>query len=164
MPATFATHAARCHTPQQFRTLLDKLRALIPYRYMMCFWGHLDQRAIYYMVNHNFPAPFLRMVFSHFTIPTGPAFTEWRETRSTVVIGDAWNRVDKEIPKDVQEQATYWGVEHGCLGGARNTELFMNFYYTNSTASMPPGITSTSLIPWHPASQRRCIASSQGPC
>ena len=39
---SFVTYASRCHTPKQFRALLDQLQTVLPFRGLLCGWGYIS--------------------------------------------------------------------------------------------------------------------------
>src|SRR5579884_4269490 len=48
----FAAVAKQCRTTKQFRELVNRLRASVPYRYFACMWGYLPHRTIGFIYNH----------------------------------------------------------------------------------------------------------------
>ena len=51
------TEARRCHTPKQFRELLEHLRAFIPFQKFIGLWGYPSRTTIRFIFNQGFPGP-----------------------------------------------------------------------------------------------------------
>jgi hypothetical protein len=50
--------AHRCHTPKQFRELLDSVQAFIPYQKLSAVWGYDAHPTLRYVFNYGFPMGF----------------------------------------------------------------------------------------------------------
>lgn len=50
--------ADRCHTPKQFRELLDSVQAFIPYQKLSAVWGYHAHPTLRYVFNYGFPMEF----------------------------------------------------------------------------------------------------------
>ena len=50
--------ADRCHTPKQFRELLDSVQAFIPYQKLSAVWGYDAHPTLRYVFNYGFPMGF----------------------------------------------------------------------------------------------------------
>ena len=66
--------ARQCHTPKQFRELLERLREFIPYEKLACSWGHHTRTTIRFVFNHSFPPEFLRWYLSTGALWKSPMF------------------------------------------------------------------------------------------
>lgn len=60
----FQESAERCHTPEQFRALVNDLRAILPYQRFICAWGYLPDYALGFIYTH---APLLPTSFTGFS-------------------------------------------------------------------------------------------------
>lgn len=84
--------AAGCRTPRQFRELLDRLQTSLPYRHLVCGWGHPGDHAIGFIFNHSYPRDFMRWFLSRGMLRKGPMFREWIRERRPQVMADVYKR------------------------------------------------------------------------
>src|SRR5215510_3276761 len=74
---SFVTYASRCHTPKQFRALLDQLQTVLPFRGLLCGWGYISTSTLAFVFNDRFPDKFARWYLTRGVLWKDPAFQEW---------------------------------------------------------------------------------------
>lgn len=52
--------AARCGTAAQFRQLINRLKAVLPFQHFICIWGYHPRHSIRFIFNDGFPDELVR--------------------------------------------------------------------------------------------------------
>src|SRR5262245_32763539 len=73
--------ASRCHTPKQFRELLQRLRAFIPYQKFAGTCGYPSRTTLRFILNEGFPPDLVRWHLTAGALWTSPVFQEWLQTK-----------------------------------------------------------------------------------
>ena len=85
--------ASRCRTPKQFRELLARLQAVIPYQKLAVSWGYHTSTTMRFVSNHSFPTEFLRWYLATGALWKSVMFQEWLRTRRTLMWCDVAKRL-----------------------------------------------------------------------
>src|SRR5262245_39020335 len=124
--------ARRCHTPKQFRELLESLQTFIPYQKFAGSWGYPSRTSIRFIFNQGFPDDWIRWYAATRSQWTNPIFQEWLRTNRVYLWCDAAKRLKvwDENPELVRrvEQA---GLQYSLLGGLASPD-----YYVSLAAAM----------------------------
>ena len=110
--------ALRCHTPKQFRELLERLRAFIPYKKFAGSWGYPSRMTIRFVFNHGVPLDVVRWYLETGSQWVNPIYQEWLRTNRAYLWCDAAKRlkVEEQFP-ELLERATKAGLQYGLVGG-----------------------------------------------
>jgi len=117
---SFATSASRCHTPQQFRALLDQLEKVLPFRGLLCGWGNISTSTLAFVFNDRFPEKFTRWYLTRGILWKDPAFQEWLRT------GQPRLWIDYATP-EILEQAVMSHVQYSICGGWTREDTWVGF-------------------------------------
>jgi hypothetical protein len=85
--------AYRCRTPKQFRELLARLQAVIPYQKLAVSWGYHTSTTMRFVSNHSSPTEFLRWYLATGALWKSVMFQEWLRTRRTLMWCDVAKRL-----------------------------------------------------------------------
>ena len=118
--AAFVASASKCHTPKQFRNLLDKLQTVLPYRGLLCGWGNLSTSTVAFFINHGYPSKFLRWYLTRGMPWKDPAFLEWLRTGQPLVWIDYTSA-------ELLEQAMMFHVQYAIIGGLARGDRWAGF-------------------------------------
>ena len=124
------TSALRCRTPKQFRTLLNSLQTVLPYRNLACGWGYPASAAIGFFYNHSYPREFMRWYLTKGMLRDGPVFHEWLRTNKAQVTVDVMRRMATQFDPDLLERVERLNLQY-TLGGGLLTEDHWVFFAVN---------------------------------
>jgi hypothetical protein len=116
----FAISASRCHTPKQFRALLDQLQKVLPYGGLLCGWGCISTSTLAFVFNDRFPEKFVRWYLTRGVLWKDPAFQEWLRT------GQPRLWIDYASP-EILEQAVMSHVQYSICGGWAREDTWVGF-------------------------------------
>ena len=122
--AELKARAHRCHTPKQFRDLLEHLRHFIPYQHFAATWGS-PYKSIRFIFNHDFPSDLIRWGLSTGALWTSPAFQEWLETKRTYLWSDAAKRLHDQFDPELLARIEKAHVQHSLCGGFSSADHFV---------------------------------------
>ena len=117
---SFAASASRCHTPKQFRALLDQLQRVLPYEGLLCGWGNISTSTLAFVFNDQFPEKFARWYLTRGMLWKDPAFREWLRT------GQPRLWIDYASP-EILEQAMMSHVQYSICGGWSREDTWVGF-------------------------------------
>lgn len=132
--------AARCRTPNQFRTLLKRLRHFIPYENFYAAWGYPARSQLCYVFNVGFSLDLIHWRLTTGVLWKSPVFHYWRKTNQTFLWCDvaAGMNIDPEYLRRMQES----GAHLSLCGGTVTDEHFVLF-----AASMPSAEVARKYLP-----------------
>ena len=122
--------ASRCHTPKQFRELLDNLRTLLPFQHLLCVWGYPSRETIGFIFNHSFPVEFLRWYLTEGMLWRGPVFRAWLKTNKTQIGPDVRGPLKDQFDPELLERARRANMKGLLFGGVQNQDFWMFFAMT----------------------------------
>ena len=117
---SFATSASRCHTPKQFRALLEQVQKVVPFRGLLCGWGNISTSTLAFVFNDRFPDKFARWYLTRGMLWKDPAFQEWLRT------GQPRLWIDYASP-EILEQAMMSHVQYSICGGWTREDIWVGF-------------------------------------
>ena len=120
LAAAFVASASTCHTPKQFRKLLDTLQTVLPYRGLLCGWGNLSTSTVAFFINHGYPTQFLRWYLTRGMPWKDPAFLEWLRTGQPLVWVDYTSA-------ELLEHAMMFHVQYAIIGGLVRGDTWAGF-------------------------------------
>ena len=120
LAAAFVASASTCHTPKQFRKLLDTLQTVLPYRGLLCGWGNLSTSTVAFFINHGYPTQFLRWYLTRGMPWKDPAFLEWLRTGQPLVWVDYTSA-------ELLEHAMMFHVQYAIIGGLARGDTWAGF-------------------------------------
>ena len=120
LAAAFVASASTCHTPKQFRKLLDTLQTVLPYRGLLCGWGNLSTSTVAFFINHGYPNQFLRWYLTRGMPWKDPAFLEWLRTGQPLVWVDYTSA-------ELLEHAMMFHVQYAIIGGLARGDSWAGF-------------------------------------
>ena len=126
------TEARRCHTPKQFRELLEHLRAFIPFQKFIGLWGYPSRTTIRFIFNQGFSRDLIRWRLTTGAFWTSPLFQEWLRRRRTVLWCDAVNHLKAQFEPELLRRMNEAGAEYALCGGFASPAYFVLF-----AAAMP---------------------------
>ena len=118
--APFVTSASRCHTPKQFRALLDQLQTVLPYRGVLCGWGHISTSTLAFVFNDRYPTKFSRWYLTRGMLWKDPAFLDWLRTGQPRIWIDY-------ASAEILEQAVMSHVQYSICGGLAREDTWVGF-------------------------------------
>lgn len=118
--AAFVVFASKCHTPKQFRKLLDKLQTVLPCRGVLCGWGNISTSTLAFVFTHAYPDEFVRWYLTRGMLWKDPAFLEWLRT------GQPRMWLDYASP-EILEQAMTYHVQYSICGGLAKGDTWVGF-------------------------------------
>lgn len=130
----FEAAASGCHTPKQFRELLDHLQTILPFKHLICLWGYPSPKAIRLVFNHSFPIPFLRWYLTEGMLWKGPIFLEWLGTNKAQVEYDVRQRLPKAFDPELWKRAERFNLKGLLLAGVQTRDLWICFALTLGSA------------------------------
>ena len=92
--------ANSCHTPTQFKTLLDQLKRHIPYERFICGWGNPATFAISFFYAKNYPEEFLNWYLTTGMLEKDPVFNRWLRTGQPQIFAEVVNDLGDRFPLD----------------------------------------------------------------
>jgi DNA-binding CsgD family transcriptional regulator len=116
--------ARRCHTPKQFRELLERLRVFVPYEKFACSWGD-PSHTIRFVYNHSFPPEFLRWYLSTGALWKSPMFHEWLRTQKVLLWSDVAKRLKSQFAPEMVRHVKEAGLQYSLVGGSADHEHFV---------------------------------------
>ena len=135
------TEARRCHTPKQFRELLQHLQAFIPYSKFAGSWGYPSRMTVRFVFNHGFPSEFLRWYFSTGALWKSPLFQEWLRTKRTVLWCDAVKHLKAQFDPEQLRRMKQAGTQYALCGGFGSPD-----YYVLFVAAMPSAASGRAHV------------------
>jgi DNA-binding CsgD family transcriptional regulator len=125
--------ARRCHTPQQFRLLLEDLRGILPYQKLAGVWGH-PIHSIHHVFNYGIPVAYLRWFLSTGALWTSPVFREWRRNKRAVMVFAVVKRFKTDFNPELVKQYKQAGLYYAMCGGRASANHFVYFVVAMSSA------------------------------
>lgn len=120
--------ALKCRTPKQFRELLNKLQALIPYRNLFCGWGYTSEETdIGFMFNHGYPVEFVRWSLTKGMLRKGPVFQEWLRIKKTHAWADAAKHLQGQFDPEFLDRMRRFNLQYSLGGGLVNQDGWIYF-------------------------------------
>ena len=119
--------ASLCHTPRQFRALLDSLQTFFPFKNLICIWGYPSRKTIRYIFNHSFPIEFVRWYLTKGMLWQGPMFQEWLRTNKSQIGYEVRRRLKGQFDPEILERAKRSNLEGGLLGGIHTRDVWIFF-------------------------------------
>lgn len=119
--------ARRCHTPKQFRALLERLHGFIPYKKFACSWGHPSRTTIRFVFNHSFPPEFLRWYLSTGALWKSVMFQEWLRTKKALMWCDVAKRLKHQFDPEMVRRVHQAGLQYSLVGGFANRDRYVWF-------------------------------------
>jgi DNA-binding CsgD family transcriptional regulator len=119
--------ASRCQTPKQFRELLERLRAFIPYEKFTGTWGYPSRMTIRYIFNHGFPTDLIRWRLTTGALWTSPAFHEWLRLKRAFLWCDTAKRLKAQFDPELLTRMTQAGLQYSLCGGFASPNRFVMF-------------------------------------
>jgi DNA-binding CsgD family transcriptional regulator len=119
--------ASRCHTPKQFRELVDQLQTWIPYRGLVCGWGYPANTTIGFIFHLGPNREFLRWYLSKGMLSKGPVFQEWLRTKKTHIWLDAARRLKDQFDPELLERIIKFNLQYSMGGGLVSQDLWIYF-------------------------------------
>ena len=119
--------ARRCHTPKQFRELLDWLQTVLPFQRLLCIWGYPFRESIRFIFNHGVPIKFLRWYLTKGLLWRGPIFREWLRTNRPQISVDVMRRLAKQFDPELLEQTRRFNLKAVLAGGVQTQDLWIFF-------------------------------------
>ena len=142
--------ASRCQTPKQFRELLERLRAVIPYEKFTGTWGYPSRTTIRYIFNEGFPTDLIRWRLTTGALWTSPAFQEWLRLKRAFLWCDAAKRLKAQFDPELLTRMTQAGLQYSLCGGFASPDRFVMF-----AAAMPSARSGRAhlklfefIVPW----------------
>ena len=126
------TEARRCHTPKQFRELLEHLRVFIPFQKFIGVWGYPSRTTIRFIFNQGFPRDWMRWRLTTGALWTSPLFQEWLQTKRTNLWCDAVKHVKAQLDPELVRRMKQAGAQYALFGGLASPAYFVLF-----AAAMP---------------------------
>src|SRR5262245_12892726 len=126
------TEGCRCHTPKQFRELLEHLRAFIPYQKFVGTWGYPSRTTLRFILNQSFPPDLVRWHLTTGALWTSPAFQEWLQAKRAFLWCDAAKRLKALFDPELLTRIEQAGVQYSLCGGFASPSYFVLF-----AAAMP---------------------------
>ncbi len=118
---------SRCHTPKQFRELLNELQTWIPYCGLGCGWGYPANTTIAFIFHLGPHIEFLRWYLTKGMLRKGPVFQEWLRTKKTHIWLDAAKRLKDQFDPELLERITKLNLQYSLGGGLVSQDLWVNF-------------------------------------
>ena len=109
--------AARCHTPRQFRRLLEDLRSVIPYRGLACKWGNARTHVLGNMVDVDYPRHYLGWYLANGMCRKDPVFQECIRTQQPQVLSMVMRRLYQKFDAEHIKKLEQYHLEHSIHGG-----------------------------------------------
>ena len=119
--------ARACHTPKQFRELLDRLQTVLPFQRLLCIWGYPFRESIRFIFNHGVPIKFLRWYLTKGLLWRGPIFREWLRTNRPQISVDVMRRLAKQFDPELLEQTRRFNLKAVLAGGVQTQDLWIFF-------------------------------------
>lgn len=114
--------AARSRTPRQFRRLLEELRAVIPYRCLVCLWGNATTNVIGNMVDVDYPRHYLGWYLANGMCRRDPVYQEWIRTQQPQIRSDVMTRLRHRFDSEHLKKIEQYDLEHEIEGGIFDRE------------------------------------------
>jgi len=121
------TEARRCHTPKQFRELLEHLRAFIPFQKFIGLWGYPSRTTIRFIFNQGFPRDWMRWRLTTGGLWTSPLFHEWLRTKRTNLWCDAVKHLKAQLDPELVRRMKQAGAQYALFGGVASPAYFVLF-------------------------------------
>ena len=121
------TEARRCHTPKQFRELLEQLRAFIPFQKFIGLWGYPSRTTIRFVFNQGFPHDWIRWRLTTGAVWTSPLFHEWLRTKRTNLWCDAVKHLKARLDPELLRRMKQAGGQYALFGGVASPAYFVLF-------------------------------------
>lgn len=154
----FKESAERCRTPRQFRALVNRLRAILPYQHFICAWGYLPDFALGFIYTHHPPTTdFLQWFLTKGMVRKGPLLQEWFRTKRVQIFADVARRHADTFVQGHREKIVEAGLQHSLAGGQIGKGLFV--FCTVSLASEEA--CRAGLKPFHLVLPCLCKALTQ---
>lgn len=119
--------ASQCHTPKQFRELLDQLQPVIPYKKLAVSWGYHTNASMRFVYNHSFPADFLRWYLATGALWKSVIFQEWLRTRRTLMWCDVAKRLKAKFDPEMLKRVKQAGLQYSLCGGFTSRDYYVWF-------------------------------------
>ena len=132
----FKDYANRCHTPKQFRGLLNRLENVLPYRRLTCAWGYMPHCEIGFVFTPNGPTDFLRWFLTKGMMPKSPLFQEWLRTKQVQVWTDVARRYPDKFEPGHLERVIKAHLQHSLGGGWLDKKLWVFFAISMASEEM----------------------------
>lgn len=114
--------AVRCRTPRQYRRLLEELRAVLPYRCLVCLWGNATTHVIGNMVDVDYPRHYLGWYLANGMCRKDPAYQEWLRTQQPQIRSDVMTRLRHQFDPQHIKRIEQYNLEHEFEGGILDQE------------------------------------------
>ena len=154
--------ASRCHTPKQFRELLQRLRAFIPYQKFSGSWGYPSRTTIRFIFNQGFPTDLIRWRLTTGALWTSPAFQEWLRAKRAFLWCDDAKRLKAQFDPELLTRMEQAGVQYTLCGGFASRDRFVLF-----AAAMPSARSGSAhlkpfelIVPWLVEASQRAYPRS----
>ena len=154
--------ARRCHTPKQFRELLERLRAFIPYEKFAGTWGYPSRMTIRYIFNEGFPTDLIRWHLTTGALWTSPAFQEWLRLKRAFLWCDTAKRLKAQFDPELLTRMTQAGLQYSLCGGFASPDRFVMF-----AVAMPSARSGSAhlkqfelIVPWLVQASQRAYPRS----
>ena len=121
----FKSYAERCRTPKQFRDLVKRLQALLPYQSFICAWGYLESHKLAFIYHDKFPNDYLRWFLTKGMVTKSPVIQEWFRTKQLQVWMDVAHRCADRFAPEHRERVIKSGLNHSISGGWIGRELYV---------------------------------------
>jgi DNA-binding NarL/FixJ family response regulator len=135
------TEARRCHTPKQFRELLEHLRAFIPFQKFIGLWGYPSRTTIRFIFNQGFPRDWMRWRLTTGALWTSPLFHEWLRTKRTNLWCDAVKHLKAPLDPELVRRMKQAGAQYALFGGVASPVYFVLF-----GAAMPSAASGRAYL------------------
>lgn len=113
----FKELANRCHTPAQFKTLLDQLEKHIPYEGFACGWGNPALYAVSFFYTRSYPKEFLNWYLTTGMLGRDPAFNRWLSTQQPQIFSEVVEDLGDQFPRDFIQKINEFKLWHMITGG-----------------------------------------------
>jgi DNA-binding NarL/FixJ family response regulator len=124
--------ARRCQTPKQFRELLERLRAFIPFQKFFGLWGYPSRTTIRFIFNQGFSLDLIRWRLTTGALWTSPLFQEWLRTKRSILWCDAVKHLKAQLDPELLRRMKQAGAQYVLCGGLASSD-----YYVLFAAAMP---------------------------
>ena len=136
--------ASRCRTPKQFRELLDRLRAVIPYKKLAVSWGYHTSTTMRFVFNHSFPTEFLRWYLGTGALWKSVIFREWIRTKRTLMWCDVAKRLKAQFDPEMLKRVEQAGLQYSLCGGFAGPDYFV--WFNAAMGSEQSGVRTSSNL------------------
>ena len=119
--------ARRCQTPKQFRELLERLRAFIPFQKFFGLWGYPSRTTIRFIFNQGFSRDLIRWRLTTGALWTSPLFQEWLRTKRTILWCDAVKHLKAQFDPELLTRMKQAGAQCALCGGFASPNYYVLF-------------------------------------